>query len=159
MRDRFPKCSRMTLQFKVIEEHNRLNVGRIALVRLVGAQINYSFQLTLSIKLPPIVFSCLKLWLRENFRSLKKQKVNGLKITRKVKTVKQKFCIKKTHTFTIIASLRQQLKMFKLILEKLLRYDWWAVGWTKKSQSKNTTKLTATNFQLCNMRFEKNISY
>ena len=31
------------------------------------------------------------------------QKVKGVKVTRKVKIVKQKFCIKKTHTLTIIA--------------------------------------------------------
>ena len=34
-----------------------------------------------------------------------------VKVTRKVITVKQKFCIKKAHTFTIIASLREQLKI------------------------------------------------
>ena len=40
------------------------------------------------------------------------QKVKGVKVTRKVKIVKQKFCIKKTHTFTIIAMnyAQEQLK-------------------------------------------------
>ena len=41
------------------------------------------------------------------------QKVKGVKVTRKVKTVKRKFCIKKkTHTFTIIAMncVQEQLK-------------------------------------------------
>ena len=43
------------------------------------------------------------------------QKVKGVKVTRKVKIVKQKFCIKKTHTFTIIAMnyVQEQLKKFK----------------------------------------------
>ena len=50
-----------------------------------------------------------------NFRSRETQKVKGLKVTRKVKTAKRKFCIKKTHTFTIIASLREQLKNSSLL--------------------------------------------
>ena len=62
------------------------------------------FLFDLSIKLPPIECSCLKLWLRENFRSRETQKIKGVKITRKVKTVNRKCCIKKTHTFTIIAT-------------------------------------------------------
>ena len=67
------------------------------------APVSAHFYLTFSIKLPPIEFSCLKLWLRENFRSRETQKVKGVKVTRKIKIVKQKFCIKKTHMFTIIA--------------------------------------------------------
>ena len=40
------------------------------------------------------------------------QKVKGVKVTRKVKIVERKFCIKKTHTFTIIAMnyVQEQLK-------------------------------------------------
>ena len=41
------------------------------------------------------------------------QKVKGVKVTQKVKIVKRKFCIKNTHTFTIIAMnyVPEQLKM------------------------------------------------
>ena len=73
-----------------------------------GTSFGAHFHLTFSNKLPPIEFSCLKLWLRENFRSRKTQKVKGVKVTQKVKTVQRKFCIKR-RTFTIIASLREQL--------------------------------------------------
>ena len=70
-----------------------------------------TFHLIFSIKLPPIEFSCLKLWLRESFRSRETQKVKGVKVTRKVKIVKRKFC--NTHTFTIIAMnfAQEQLKI------------------------------------------------
>ena len=81
------------------------------------ATFSASFHLILSIILPPIEFSCSKYWLKENFRSRKTQKVKGLKVTRKIKTVKQNFCIKKTQKFTIIASLREQL----IILNKKQR--------------------------------------
>ena len=42
------------------------------------------------------------------------QKLKAVKVTRKVKIVKRKFCIKKTHTFTIIAMncVQEQLKTF-----------------------------------------------
>ena len=43
------------------------------------------------------------------------QKVKGVKVTRKVKIVKRKFCIKKTQTFTIIAMnyVQEQLNSFE----------------------------------------------
>ena len=74
--------------------------------------VSVHFHLTFSIKLPPMEFSCLKLSLKGNFRSREMQKVKGIKVTRKVKIVKRKFCIKKTHTFTIIAMnyVQEQLK-------------------------------------------------
>ena len=64
------------------------------------------------IKLPSIEFSCLKLWLRENYRSRETQKVKGVKVNWKKKSVMQKFCIKKTHTFTVTAMnfVQEQLK-------------------------------------------------
>ena len=73
----------------------------------------FSFQY--SIKLPPIEFSWLKLRLRENFRSRETQNVMGVKVTRNVKIVKRIFCIKKTHTFTIITMnfVQEQLKRKK----------------------------------------------
>ena len=37
------------------------------------------FLFAFSIKMPPIEFSCFKLWLRENFRSRETQKVKGEK--------------------------------------------------------------------------------
>ena len=67
------------------------------------APVSAHFSFDISIKLPAIEFSCLKLWLRENFISREMQKVKGVEVTRKFKIVKLKFCIKKTHTFTIIA--------------------------------------------------------
>ena len=75
------------------------------------APVLAQFSLTFGIKLPPIEFSGLKIRLRENFRSRETQKVKGVKVTRKVKTVNQKFCIKKAHRFTIIAmnSVQEQL--------------------------------------------------
>ena len=44
-----------------------------------------------------------------------KRKIKGVKVTRKVKIVKRNFCIKKTHTFTIIAMnfVQEQLKIWK----------------------------------------------
>ena len=43
------------------------------------------------------------------------QKVKGVKVTRKVKIVKRKFCKKKTHTFTIIA--------MNYVQEQLITYN------------------------------------
>ena len=60
----------------------------------VSAHFSFEF----SIKLPPIEFSCFKLWFRENFRSRKAQKVKGGKVTRKIKIFH-----KKTQTVTIFA--------------------------------------------------------
>ena len=76
------------------------------------APVSAHFHLTFSIKLPPIEFSWLKVWFREKVRSRESQKVKGVKVTRKVKIVKQKFCVKKTHMFTIIAMnfVQEQLK-------------------------------------------------
>ena len=68
-------------------------------------QFRRTFHSTFSIKLPPIEFNCLKLWLRENFRSRETQKVKGVKVTRKVNTVKRK-CCKKTHVYNNFFSTR-----------------------------------------------------
>ena len=57
------------------------------------APVSVHFSFDFCIKLPPIEFSCLQLWLRENFRSRETQNVKGVKVTQKVEIVKQKFCI------------------------------------------------------------------
>ena len=71
-----------------------------------GTSFGALFICLLVFKLPPTELSCLKLWLRENFRSSETQKFKGVKVTRKVKTVKQKFCIKKTHVYNNSYELR-----------------------------------------------------
>ena len=80
------------------------------------APVLAQFSFILNIQLPPIEFSCLKL--RENFRSRKTQKVKGVKVTRKVKTVKQKFCIKKTHVYNNCYELRSRAIKNKIQGEK-----------------------------------------
>ena len=75
--------------------------------------VSVHYHLIFSTKLPPIDFSYLILRMRENLRSRKRQILKGVK----VKKQPSKNFAQKKHTFTINASLQEQLIRLVMSIE------------------------------------------